>query len=135
LDLNANLDAFMHQVGVKSLNDQLARGVVLSLSGSKLDAAAPILIKALQPPHATFTRNGAIRALNTLALDSPDVHNALMALLTQPNPATLQEQAARTLAERKDKAALPALRDLATKTTNGDVRQAATDAADALDTK
>ncbi len=135
LDLNGSLDIFTHQAGVKSLNDQLARTVVSVVSDAKADAAVPILLKATGPTHNTFTRTSAVRALNSIAPNSPEVHTTLVALLTPTSPPSLQQQVVRTLRERGDKDALSTLRDLAAKATDSDVRSAAKDAVEALDTK
>jgi aminopeptidase N len=135
LDLAGNLDAFAHQAGVKSLTDELARTVVTVLYEAKIEASVPILLKAMAPSHTTSTRVHAVQALNSIALNNADVHNALLTLLMQNNPPNLQEQAAKTLEERKDKEAIAALRVLATQTKVDSVREAAKDAADNLGTK
>ncbi len=132
LDTAANLDVYRHQVAVPSRFDQLARRVVDVLSKANLDAAAPILLQAAQPPHRRFVRTDAIEALQTIALNDASIHTALLNLLNNGEDADVQVAAARALKARKDKEAVPALRSLAEKSKNPDVREAAKDAADNL---
>jgi len=87
------------------------------------------------PARSVRTRIFALESLENVALTSPEVHNTLVALLKETNPPNLEEQVVRTLKARKDTASAPALRDLAAKTTNTDVRDAAKDAAEALEAK
>jgi aminopeptidase N len=132
LDVSGSMDVFAHQVEAKSLNDQLARTVVGVLASANSDAAAPILLKATASTHTTYTRTNAVRALNGIAPNNLEVHNALVSLLTQSKAPNLLEQVARTLKERGDKGAVPALRDVAVRGANEEVRNAAKEAVEAL---
>jgi len=134
LDAAANLDVFRHQVAARSARDQLAATVVDVLADAKLDAAAPVLVQALAPAHRRFVRTAAIDALTEIAPGSAAIHAALLEAL-KDSDSRIQARAIRALQQRKDKEAVAALRTLAANSKDKETRQAAQDAANALEGK
>jgi aminopeptidase N len=134
LDAAGNVDVFRHQVGVTSLNDRLASTAVAALSRAKTDAAVPVLLAATAPTRSPRVRSRAVDALSEIAPNDANVHASLLKLLTESTPA-LQVTVAHTLRDRKDKEAVPALRQLAKESTDSNVREAAGDAADTIEGK
>ena len=134
LDPTGSLDAFRHQVGMKSLRDRLANRVLTVLSQNKSDASAPVLLAATLPTHSLQVRAKAVDALAETALNDATVNPALLKLLAENKP-TLQIGVAHALRDRKDKEAVPALRKLAQDSADKDVREAALDAANTIEGK
>lgn len=134
LDPAGSLDVFKHQVGSTSLNDRLAYLSVSALTQSKSPAAVPALLAATGPTHLMRVRTHAVDGLAEIAPNDPTIHSALMKLLAENKP-VLQIAVARTLRDRKDKAAVPALRKLATTATDSDLKETAGDAADMIEGK
>lgn len=135
LDAAGNLDVFKHQIASRSQFDQLASVAITTLGEAKLDAAAPLIIEATTPAHRPFVRFAAVRALATMAPGNADVRAALIALLKEPDNPRLTTQAIRALRTRKEKEAVPALRDLAKTAKNAEIRDSAKDAADEIEGK
>jgi len=127
-----HLAVFRHLVEEPSLHDQLAGAAVNDLAESKLDAAAPALVEATGSSHAYGVRLAAIGALGQIAPDNADVHTTLMTILQDNAEPRMQEAAIQALKDRKDKEAVPALRQLATTSKDQDVQSAAKSAADDL---
>ncbi|HLV82089.1 MAG TPA: HEAT repeat domain-containing protein, partial [Chthonomonadaceae bacterium] len=128
----AHLAVFRHLVEEPSLHDQLAGAAVNDLADAKLDAAAPALLEATGPDHSFGVRLAAIGALGPIAPDDADVHSTLMNLLQDDAEPRVQEAVIQALKDRKDKEAVPALRQLASSSKDQDVQSAAKSAVDDL---
>jgi aminopeptidase N len=135
LDAADNLDVFRHQIGSKSLRDQLATNALSVLSDAKLDASAPVFADAMQASHPQNVRASAIRSVGTIAPGSAPVHDGLMSVLKEEDKPTLQQMSIRALKDRKDKDAVPTLRALASSAKDPDVKSAARAAADDIEGK
>jgi aminopeptidase N len=143
MDAAGNLAVFRHQINARSSRDRLASAAVNALATAKLDAAAPLLIAATAPAHAPLVRTSAVKALANIAPNDMAIHNALLNVIKEPdNPTTrafaargLRTAAINALRDRKDAAAVPALRDLAKNTKDDTIRDEASSAADTIEGK
>ena len=127
-----NLDVFEHIIAQPASSDALVSASVDALATAKNDAAVPLLLLAMKPPHSAFTRIKAAGAIGTLAPGSMEVHDALMALLNESQPFA-QNTAIRALAARKDKGALDAIRALAANSKNANTQDAAKTAVEQIE--
>ncbi len=135
LDAATNLDVFEHQIKAHSLHDQLTLAAVNALARANTEAAIPVLLEAASPTHPRFVRIRAIQALAGVAPGSAAAHAGLLGFLKEENSPGVQIAAAQTLKQRKDMEAVAALRALSTAAKQNDVREAAKEAADALEGK
>jgi aminopeptidase N len=134
-DLAGNVDVFRHQIDSHSVRDRLAIAVVGLLADAKVEAGVPVLLKAAEPDRSATLRRNAIRAIGTLAPNSPEVHAALLAALKSEGQTFVQSAAIDELKARKDAAALDALRDTAANAKDSYVRSSAGDAVTQLSSK
>lgn len=131
----ANIEVFRHQLGKPTSYSTLASASIEALGEAKDDACVPLLLEiATNPKNNTYLRRQAVRAIDTTAPTNATIHQSLVKLLDDSD-ADVQVAVAETLAYRKDKEALPALKTLSTSAKAKSVQDAAAKAAANIEQK
>ncbi len=110
-DVKANLDIFRHQINSKSMNNRLALSTLSALSDKNTADIVPALVEAASPTRPLPVRQRALKLISANPDQSGALQKTLLGLLQDKMP-SIQIDAMDALKQRKDKAAIPALRDI-----------------------
>ena len=133
INFAANQDVYKHQLAAHTLRDRMAMRAVGIASGVTSEAATSLLVTAATGAYPARVRSEAISDLEDRAPDSTAIHDALVKVLTADTVPSAQLAAIKAIENRKDKAAVAALRALAGRSKDAAVKEAAKTTADTLE--